>query len=78
MTPTEEIRAAAEILRARDDWASGTLMWWLADTLMLHVPEGGYCVRDEDQWPCHDIQAARKAAEAIRITNPAEAGGTAA
>ncbi|WP_330479910.1 hypothetical protein OG301_38890 (plasmid) [Streptomyces platensis] len=64
----EEIAAAAKILRARDNWATDTLMWWLVDTAMLHAPDAnGDCDRDHDRWPCNDITAARKVAETIHI-----------
>ena len=68
-TPREEIKAAAKILHIRDQWATGTLMWWLHDTALIHTPDetGGRCERDGDTWPCLDIRAAQKVAETIHI-----------
>jgi hypothetical protein len=67
-TPTEELEAAAKVLRARDDWPSAQLALWLQDTAMIHAPLDGQCERDGDQWPCLDVQAAQKVAFTIGYT----------
>lgn len=68
-SPRDEIRAAAELLRRRDGFFNGQLSLWLADTAMLHGPDGGgrTCHRDGDTWPCYDVQAAQKVAFALGI-----------
>lgn len=69
-SPRNELRAAAEVLRRQDGWLNGELCLWLADTAMLHSPDetGRVCERDGDEWPCFDVQAARKVALAVGYT----------
>jgi hypothetical protein len=71
VTVNGELRAAAKILHLRDKWETNSLMWWLVDTAMLHEQGAdGACERDGDAWPCHDVRAARKVAETVRIMGP--------
>lgn len=70
-SPRDELLAAARVLQKRGDWLSSELCTWLVDTATLHGPdEGGYCFRDQDRWPCFDIQAAQKAAFAVGYETP--------
>jgi hypothetical protein len=69
--PRDELLAAARVLRHRDDWLSGQLLLWLVDTAGLHGPdEAGHCFRDQDLWPCSDVQAAQKVAFAVGYQTP--------
>lgn len=71
-SPRDELRNAASLLRPINDWITSELALWLADTAIIHAPDehGTNCARDDDTWPCLDIKAARKVAEAIRLTTP--------
>jgi hypothetical protein len=71
-SPRQELLAAAEILRRQGGYLNGQICLWLADTALLHGPDddGRTCFRDGDTWPCHDVQAAQKAALAVRLTAP--------
>lgn len=66
-TPAEELQAASLILRTRRGYVASALFWWLRDTATIHSPtaDGLDCERDGDGWPCLDMRAARKVAEAI-------------
>ncbi|MEU1122155.1 hypothetical protein ABZ371_00845 [Streptomyces sp. NPDC005899] len=72
-SPLDELRAAANVLRARDTWESGELALWLVDTALIHGPEdnGRTCFRDGDTWPCMDVHRAQQVAFAIGYEPPA-------
>lgn len=71
-SPRDELLAAAQVLRRRDGYVNGQLCLWLADTAILHGPDGDgrHCYRDGDTWPCCDVQAAQKVAFAIGYEAP--------
>lgn len=70
-SPRDELFAAARVLRKRDGWLSSELQTWLVDTATLHGPdETGHCFRDQDRWPCFDVQAAQKVAFAVGYEQP--------
>lgn len=70
-SPRDELFAAARVLQKRGDWFSSELCTWLVDTATLHGPdEDGTCFRDQDRWPCFDVQAAQKVAFAIGYEQP--------
>lgn len=73
-SPRAELLAAAQVLRKQDGYLNGQLCLWLADTADLHRPDETrrYCLRDQDLWPCFDVQAAQKVAFAVGYT-PQEA-----
>jgi hypothetical protein len=66
-SPRDELLTAAQELRTRDGFLNGMLALWLVDTAELHGPDesGHHCWRDNDTWPCFDIQAAQKVAFAL-------------
>lgn len=76
-SPRQELLAAAQTLRQRGGYLNGELCLWLADTALLHGPDddGRTCHRDGDTWPCADVQAAQKAALAVRLTAPEATDG---
>jgi hypothetical protein len=76
-SPRQELLAAADILRRAGGYLNGQLCLWLADTALIHGPDddGRHCHRDGDTWPCHDVQAAQKAALAVRLTAPEDSRG---
>lgn len=78
-SPRAELRAAAEVLRRQGGWLNGELGLWFVDTAILHAPDetGRVCERDGDEWPCFDVQAARKVAFVVGYT-PATVSGPAA
>ena len=72
-SPRDELLAAARVLRERGDWLSGELCTWLVDTATLHGPdETGHCFRDQDPFPCFDVQAAQKTAFAVGYEIPTD------
>jgi hypothetical protein len=67
----DELLAAARVLQRRDGWLAGELFTLLVDVAAMHGPDGeGYCCRDQDRWPCFDIQAAQKVAFAVGYRTP--------
>lgn len=72
-SPRDELLAAARVLQRRDGWFAGELFTLLVDVAAIHGPDGeGHCFRDQDQWPCLDIQAAQKVAFAIGYQIPTD------
>jgi hypothetical protein len=70
-SPRDELLAAARVLQKRDGWLSSELCTLLVDVATMHGPdEEGYCFRDQDRWPCSDVQAAQKVAFAVGYQIP--------
>lgn len=76
-SPRQELLAAAQVIRKKDDYLNGQICLWLVDTAILHGPDddGRTCFRDGDTWPCDDVQAAQKVALAVRLTAPEDVHG---
>jgi hypothetical protein len=77
-SPRDELLAAARVLQKRDGWLAGELFTLLVDVASMHGPdEEGYCHRDQDRWPCFEVQAAQKVAFAggYQIPTDSRRGG---